>query len=133
MSYDPTLLTVRDRIRKMIGDTDVDAEFFPDATYDAELAQAGAAWKIAAASMAESLAVVLENRVSSFTAPGDLAVSWSGRTTTLRSLAARLRAEAEADAGTGDALVTSVQLTRGGSSESEYRPSDYYRRLRRYR
>lgn len=128
MSYDPDLPTIRDRIRKMIGDTDPSKEFFLDATYDAEIALVSS-WKLAGASMAESLAVVLEQRVTNFSAQGDISVGWSDRTRSLRLLAARLRSEAAAEEAGIDSTVVSVGLTRGGSTTSEYRTTNRYRRL----
>lgn len=126
MTYDPTLPTIRDRIRKMIGDTDASSEYFPDATYDAELVD-GFNWKLAAASMAESLAVVLEQRITSLTAVGDVSLGWSDRTRSLRLLSARLRQEAATEDATAIGDVTTVSLSRGGSATSEYRDTRYRR------
>jgi hypothetical protein len=39
MTFNPALLTARDRIRSRIDDADVGNEFFPDATYDARITQ----------------------------------------------------------------------------------------------
>jgi hypothetical protein len=115
----------------MIGDTDTSNEYFPDDTYDAEIETADTSWKLAAASMAESLAVVLEQRVTSFAATGDLSLGWSDRTRSLRALAVRLRQEAADDAITASGSLVSIALQRDASTRAEYRASSRYRQLRR--
>jgi hypothetical protein len=132
MSFDPTLPTTLDRIRLIVGDTsnDVATEWFLDDTYEAEIANY-TNWKLAAAAMAEAVAVKIEQEPRSFTATGDMAVSWGDMTRSLRLQATRLRAEAAAeDAASGNG-ITSVALSRDGTSAAaEYRASAY-RGLRR--
>lgn len=132
MSYDSALLTDRDRIRLITGDTTGDPvqEFFPDRTYDATLAMYST-WKLAAAAMAEAVAVKIEQDPSSFTAVGDVAVGWSDRTRSLRAQAVRLRQEAMSETSLLGTVV-SIQATRAGrgSEGLEYSPRSY-RRLER--
>lgn len=129
MTYDATLATTRDRIRFIVGDTsnDADAEYFPDATYDAEIANYDA-WKLAAASMAEAAAVKIESDPSSINLDGDLVASWQDRTRSLRAKAVQLRAEAAAEALASGTGITSVALDRDGGSTGEYR-TDRFRYL----
>lgn len=132
MSFNAGLPTSRDRIRMIVGDTsnDEETEFFLDETYDATIAEYSN-WKIAAAVMAEGVAVTIEQNPSSFTAVGDMAVSWADRTRSLRDIAARMRREAAAEDVAVDNTIVSVPLTRGtGSGDGEYAPRRYSR-LRR--
>lgn len=127
MSYDPSLTTVRDRIRMIVGDTSgvEEEEFFLDESYDAVIAQ-HSNWKIAAAVMAEGVAVKIEQDPSSFTAVGDMSVGWSDRTRMLRDIAKRMRAEAAAEDSSIDNSIVSVPLVRQGSGgAAEYVPSRY--------
>lgn len=133
MTFDPTLSTTIDRIRLIVGDTSDDeaTELFPDDTYEAEIANY-TNWKLAAAAMAEAVAVKIEQDPNSVNVPGEVAVSWQDRTRSLRLAATRLRAEAAAeDAASGNG-ITSVALTRdGASSAAEYRATGWaYRGLR---
>lgn len=132
MSYDPQLPTTLDRIRMIVGDTssDVDTELFPDETYNATIAE-HTNWKLAAAAMADAVAVKIEQDPTSFTAVGDMSVGWSDRTRSLRATASRLRDEAGAEDAPVNNTVVSVPLTRGTSSgNGEYR-DNRYSRLRR--
>ena len=131
MSFDPTIPTTLDRIRLIVGDTSSDpaTELFPDETYTATIAMY-TNWKLAAAAMAEAVAVKIEQDPTSFTAVGDMSVGWSDRTRSLRDTASRLRMEAGAeDVPVGNTIVA-VALERGGASGGEYRDSRYAR-LRR--
>lgn len=132
MTYDSLLPTTRDRIRLIVGDTSGDeaTELFPDETYDAEIARY-TNWKLAAASMAEAAAVKIEQDPSSVNVPGEVAVSWQGRTSALRAAALRLRTEAASEDAASGKGITSVQLTRGYDADAEYRPTRNYRGLRR--
>jgi len=127
MSFNPALPTLRDRIRIQVGDTNVASEIYPDATYDAAISQYSD-WKLAMASMAEAVAVAIEQDVSSFSAGGDLSVSWSDRTRSLRALALRLRQEVANDSGTTLSGIVSIPMARDSSGSSlEY--TQRYRRL----
>lgn len=129
MSYDDSLPTVRDRIRALVDDRDVENERFPDATYDTTIA-AHTNWKLAAAEMAHMVATAISNDPSSYTDAGVMSVGWSNRVQTLRDLIADYRADAADEATESTvAVATSRQLTRAGaSSEPEYRPSRGRRR-----
>lgn len=132
MAFDPTLPTTLDRIRLIVGDTsnDPETEIFPDTVYTATIAEHDN-WKLAAAAMAEAVAVKIEQDPTSVSFPQDLSVGWTDRTRSLRATATRLRAEAAAEDAALLGAVRSVALTRGGSVASEYRPGDDYRGLRR--
>lgn len=132
MSYDHALATLRDRIRMIVGDTtgDPSTEFFLDESYDAVISQ-HTNWKVAAAVMAEGVAVKIEQDPSSFTAVGDMSVSWNDRTRMLREVAKRLRTEAAAeDLATDNKVVSEALIRPGSGSAAEYVPSRYSR-LRR--
>ncbi|MGB3330439.1 MAG: class I SAM-dependent methyltransferase [Thermomicrobiales bacterium] len=128
MTFDPTLPTIRDRIRSIVGDIN-EPPTMPDATYDAVIAEyAATSWKLAAADMAERVAVLIEQDPTSYTDVGVMAVGWGDRTRSLRALALRLRSEVASESTTIPA-ATSRQLARAGaSSEPEYRPSRRWRR-----
>lgn len=133
MSYDPTLPTTLDRIRLLVGDTSDDeaTELFPDDTYTAEI-ERHANWKLAAATMAEAVAVKIEQDPTSVNIPGEVAVGWQDRTRSLRATAARLRAEAAAEGAAVTHGITSVGLTRAGTGDmAEYRDTRAFRGLRR--
>lgn len=102
MAYDPALPTTLDRIRLIVGDTsnDPDDELFPDETYLAKIAEY-TNWKHAAADMAEAAAIQIEQDPTGFTAVGDMSISWSDRTRSLRTKAARLRADADQEEASG--------------------------------
>lgn len=130
MSYDPALPTTLDKIRLMVGDIDTDNEIFPDETYESRIAEYSD-WRLAAAWMAESVAVAIEQDISSFSAGGDLSVSWSDRTRSLRALAIRLRQEVAADAGISLSTIVPVSLARDNSGRNLEYVGQRYRRLLR--
>lgn len=136
MSFDPSLPSLLDRIRLIVGDTSGpldgagDAEILPDETYLATIAEYDN-WKLAAAAMAEAVAVRIEQDPTSVSFPADMSVGWSDRTRSLRATAVRLRSEAAAESQATTSGITSVTLTRdGGAGRSEYRDTRY-RTLRR--
>src|SRR5690606_33646947 len=98
VSFDPTLPTTLDRIRLIVGDTSNDetVEVFPDSVYLAEIDNY-TNWKLAAAAMAEAVAVRIEQDPSSVAFPQDISVGWADRTRQLRATAVRLRQEAAAE------------------------------------
>lgn len=106
MAYDPTEPTTRDMLRRLVGDTDDEAPILADATYDAILSQYGAPvdpilardsvpYLRAAAEVARSVAVAIEQDPTSINAPGDGAISWSSRTASLQKLAVSFDAQAD--------------------------------------
>lgn len=132
MAFNPALPTLLDRIRMIVGDTsnDPETELFPDETYNAKIAEYQN-WKLAAAEMAEAIAVQIEQDPTSFTAVGDMSVAWTDRTRSLRATAARLRSEAASEGVTVSNVIESIPLVRDGAGRGgEYRP-ERYRRLRR--
>ena len=130
MSYNPSEPTVRDQIRGLAGDT-TEPEWLSDATYDAVIARWGVPavdWSSspkflrAAAELLRRVAVALEQDITSFTATGDMSVSWGDRTRSLRALATQLDSQADdldQDAGiVGRIRFKSDFLTgRGGRGE----------------
>lgn len=131
MSFDPTLATTLDQIRLITGDTSDDeaTEWFPDDTYQAEIDRY-TNWKLAAASMAEAVAVKIEQNPTSVNVQGEVAVSWQDRTRSLRATAARLRTEAAAEDATANGIASVVLQRDGTRAAGEYRTSAY-RGLRR--
>ena len=70
MTFDSSLATVRDRIRFRVGDTETNAEFFPDATYDAIITETGATstnYLVAALEMARAIYGKLTRQATSRT------------------------------------------------------------------
>jgi len=96
MTYDPARLTPLDEIRFLAYDTGA-TEICSDTEYEASIAKY-TNWKYAAAEMIEAVADRVDQKRTSFTAPGDVALSWSPqRTAGLRKKATLLRAEADAE------------------------------------
>jgi len=103
MSYDPTLPTLRDYIRKATTDTSNDAatELVPDATYDAVIAMYGADSAFsyqglrATADMSVQVAEILDQNIVNFGATNDMTIGWGDRAKTLRANATWLRDRAD--------------------------------------
>lgn len=92
-TFNPSLLTEIDRMRDALGDINVAAPFAPDETYLARLEEAAGDWRLAGAAMARSFASRAINSPTSFTAVGDVAVSWADRANAWLKIAAHLEAE----------------------------------------
>lgn len=124
-TYDPALGTDLDVVRYKTGDTDVSVDpasgagnwLNPDATISAILAMYPDDWRLACADVAEGLASRFAQEPDSFTATGDMSVSWRDRVKQWQWLAQQLRAEsaAEVAASAGKRLV----------SAGVYRPADF--------
>lgn len=116
MTFNPALPTVRDQIRSDVGDTSNDpaTEMMVDATYDAYLGLYPENWKRAAARIAIAILTRLDQDVKSYSAPGDLSVTFRDHGM-LRALADRWNSEADAETaelGYGRVVtVTSDYLT----------------------
>lgn len=93
-SFDPSLPTPLDRMRDALGDIDVEAPLAPDETYMTRLNDAGGSWRLAAAAMARSFASRAISEPSSFTATGDMSVSWNNQAATWLKIAQALEADA---------------------------------------
>lgn len=134
MSYDPQELTPRDVIRGWTGDTGA-TEWLTDDTYDAIIVR----WGVPAVGWVDSVSLyragvetilrvasLVERRISSFSVPEELAVSWdSNRTRSLRSLADQLAKKAdELDSANDSFFGTSVTMTSqfllGGEGGAEW-------------
>jgi hypothetical protein len=103
-TFDPNLATDLDRMRYAVGDTNVAAPFDDDVTYIAMLA-AYTDWRLAAAAIARGLASRAINRPNSFTAVGDVSLSWGDRATAWLKIAANLEAQVAAEATTTDGAI----------------------------
>lgn len=108
-TFNPALPTDLDRMRDILGDVDLDNPMAPDVTYSARLQAASGNWKLAAAAMARSFASRAINNISSFSATGDMSISWNNRARDWLLLAEQLEAEVSADQG--EALENSIWST----------------------
>jgi hypothetical protein len=112
VTYNPALPTSRDEARLRLGDTSGTpstspaTEYLPDATYDAKIVALGD-WRLAAADLARALAARAINQPSSFTAVGDMSVSWTRRAENWLAIAGELEAEAGA---TGAGTITTITM-----------------------
>lgn len=86
--YDSLLATAKDRMRHMLGDTDMAAPLREDETYEAILTAYGET--MGTAVLAEALAVEYAQQPTSVSASG-VSVAWPDRVKTWQELAKRLR------------------------------------------
>lgn len=127
-TYNNTLLTPRDRIRHAIGDMqftalDTTGALRQDEEYDAVMGLY-LDWRIAAAVMAESLASEYAQAPDSFSASGDMSVSWKDRISTWLQTARQMRSEVAAESS-----ATSAYSLVSSAPERDYPiPSEYIRR-----
>lgn len=120
------------RIRFRLNDTDPENPLISDE----ELATAMSNypdWRLAAASLADMLALRERNRPTSFQVSGEFGIAWTDRAKMWSSIAAALRREVadEQRANQSMSSITSRQLTRdSGMPDPDYvRPRDTrYRR-----
>lgn len=121
-TFDPSLPTDLDRMRDALGDIDVNAPMFPDVTYEAKSVEMGGAWRLAAASMARSLASQANAKMQSFAAGGDLSVTWGDRARRWLDIAAALEAAHHAahPPVDVDGGVYVAMPTRGEDDAAEY-------------
>lgn len=120
MSYDPSLATDLDWMRYRLGDTSNDpaTEWLPDETYEAELA-IHSDRRLAAASIAIALSNSPNMALTSFSASGDMSVSWGDRRKHLLEVAKLLRDEVAAEewaTGGGDVVMEMPFLTGLGTA-----------------
>lgn len=120
MTYDSALPTTRDEARLRLGDTSGTpttspaTEYLPDATYNAVI-EALTDWRLAAASLARSLAARAINQPSSFAAQGDMSVSWTDRAKRWLEIAAALEAEVSSESSTlGTVYTITAPFLTGG-------------------
>lgn len=113
-SYDPTLPSAQDRMRQLLGDTNVspaESALIPDETYQARLTEHGET--LATAILAESLAARFGQEPTSVGSDGET-YNWSDRAKTWLELAARLRDTLAAAAVAG--------ASSAGQTARVYRP-----------
>jgi hypothetical protein len=134
-TYDPSLSTEKDIVRFKVGDIDVTTNadgrtnaLRPDVEYLAVLDLHGD-WRLATADMAESLASQYAQEPDSFTATGDMSVSWKERVKQWQWLASQMRSAVAAEdaALIAAASLVSVRPVRAWVDSGEYR-SPYLRR-----
>lgn len=132
-TYNNTLPTTLDRMRFAVGDInftelDTSGALRQDEEYDALVLLTGD-WRLAVADMADSLAAQYAQSPDSFTAQGDMSVSWRERVSTWLSVARRYRTEvADELAASGVTAVSSTSPERDYPDESEYAASRLYER-----
>jgi hypothetical protein len=106
VSYDPNPATQspRDRIRRIVSDTDTTDELWQDAEYDAALLDHDPSFFAAVSEAAYALAVKLDNKITSFGAQGKVDLGWTARATSLRAIGqqyAKLAADEAATSNDG--------------------------------
>ncbi len=111
MTYNAAHPTRRDEIRFLVVDT-TEPHLVPDVTIDAELARE-TDWRLAAATIAEGVAVQLERKLTGLSSAGD-SLQWGDRAKSLRSMAQRWRVEVAAErvATSMNAGISGVRLSR---------------------
>lgn len=124
-SYDPTLPTIRDRIRHTLADTNMTTPLRQDEEYEAVIGL-HTEWKLAAADMAESLANQFAQEVDTFGESGGVSVSWKERVGAWQATARRLRAEVAlaeqgANEGVPGLLGSSAPIRADRLAHTEYR------------
>lgn len=88
MTYDPNPATQspRDRIRRIVSDTDAANELWQDAEYDAALTDHAPSFFAAVSEAAYALAVKADNKLTSFGANGKVDMGWGVRAASLREI-----------------------------------------------
>lgn len=114
-TFDNALPTAKDRMRRAVGDIDVDAvPLEQDETYLAALAQFGE--DLGTAVIAEGLAARYAQRPTSISDDSG-SISWGDRVKTWIAVANRYRAGGAMSSQTG---AGAIQLSRTGEEEDEY-------------
>jgi hypothetical protein len=85
VSFDPSLPSVRDRLRLQLGDTDEGTELLPDDTYDAVYAYHGNSEAATLVALAESLIAKFSQAASRINL-GDMEFSWRDRMTAWKAI-----------------------------------------------
>ena len=109
-TYDPQLLTLKDRVRSTVGD--VGPEFLiPDVTYDAQL-ELESDWRLAAAAIADQLSGMFAKDPNSYTETGFFSAGFGDRAFSYRRLARDLRDAVRAEKGSSSTGYSSSLPTR---------------------
>jgi len=123
-TFDPALPLDLDKMRDALGDINVEKPLFPDVTYEAKLAEAGGAWRLAAAAMARSLAARAAKQMESFSAGSQPAIAWGNRTRRWLDVAAALEqahaATVESNGGGAGAISTALPTRGNAGDRGEY-------------
>jgi hypothetical protein len=119
MSFDPSLPSVRDRLRLQLGDTTGVAatEFLGDGTYDAVYAYNGNNEIAALVSLAQALIAKFAQAASRINL-GDMSFSWRDRMVAWNGIITKFKGVAEAQAGGGFNIQSPSRLP---NDISEYR------------
>lgn len=122
MSFDPSLPTVRDRLRLQLGDTTgVEAtEFMPDATYDAVYAYNGNKEPETLLALAEGLIAKFSQAASRINL-GDMEFSWRDRMTAWKAIVEKFEG-ISAGAGGGGFVIMSPSRTDDANLPEYERP-----------
>lgn len=127
-TFDPTLPTARDRIRLLIGDHtfggDPTAALRQDETIDSALLLTGD-YRLATAELADGLAAEYGQEPDSFTATGDMAISWRDRVKAWENLSARMRRAVDAETSIRDGF-------RAVTPRRDFVPDAEYQRAERW-
>lgn len=121
-TFDPTLPTARDRIRLLIGDhtfgADPTAALRSDESINSVLTMTGD-YRLAVAELADGLATEYGQEPDSFTATGDMSISWRDRVSAWEELSARMRRAVAAEQGIRDGM-RAVRPRRDFIPDTEY-------------
>ena len=119
MTFDPSLGSVRDRLRLQLGDTvgDPGAEFFLDETYDATLAYYGNNETRTLVALAEALIAKFAQSASRIDL-GDMRFVWRDRMTGWQGIVTRFAGVAVAAGGGGFVIMSPTR--RGDECLVEY-------------
>ena len=118
MSFDPSLSSVRDRLRLQLGDTTGDpaTEFMDDATYDAVYAYHGNKEPETLLALAEGMIAKFSQAASRINL-GDMEFSWRDRMVAWKAIVQKFEGIAAAAGGGGFSIM---RPTRGEEETSEY-------------
>lgn len=107
MSFDPSLPSVRDRLRLQLGDTTgVEAtEFLPDETYDAVYAYNGNKEPETLLALAEGLIAKFSQAASRINL-GDMEFSWRDRMTAWKAITEKFSGISAASTGSGFVIMS---------------------------
>lgn len=114
-TFDPALLTARDRVRFQLGDTDMAKPLIPDETYDAQIAWYGGDEQKAARELARGLIAEYGRKPVNIKA-GSVQVDYRERLTVWRGIVGRI----DIAVGGGGSL-SSIRTSRFDDVSGEYR------------
>lgn len=116
--------TNSERMQFLLGDVDRVNPFLTDQEYADALAFYPD-WRLATAYLADSLASRAINSPTSFTATGDMSISWTDRARAWRSLAQSLRDEVASGAGPSMSVIAVTRRDAVSGGDAEYSRARY--------